>query len=94
MVCGLMEVSLKLYGIKSLKDKRSVVKPLIAKLRSDFNCSVIESDAQDSHEIAVLSIATLNTSGPELDTTLEIMLKAIFHKSNLEPVVTRREVFS
>lgn len=89
-----MEVSLKLYGIKSLKDKRSVVKPLIAKLRSDFNCAVIESDAQDSHEIAVLSIATLNTSGPELDTTLEIILKSIFHKSSLEPIVTRREVFS
>ena len=89
-----MEVTIKLYGVKSLKDKRSIVRPILMKLRNDFNCSAIESDALDSHEVAVICFAILNTSGPELDSTMETMQKAIYNKSGFEPTVTRREVFS
>ena len=91
---GVLDLSLKLYGVRSLKEKRSIVKPLLSTLRNNFNCAVIESDAQDSHGFAVIQIATLNTSGPELDSTLEAMIRTIEKKSGTDFEVIRREVFS
>ncbi len=93
MIIGLLEVSLRFYSVHSLKEKRSVISPILHKLRKEFNCAAIESDAQDLHEETVLSIVTVNTNGVELDRTMTIMLSAIFRHSNIEPTVLRRETF-
>ena len=39
---GLLTIELYVPGITSLKEKRGVVKPLIARLRKEFNVSVAE----------------------------------------------------
>ena len=91
---GLLDLTFRLYGIYSLKDKRSFVKPLLSILRNNFNCAAIESDAQNSHEFAVIQVVTLNTSGPELDSTLEAIIRTVENKSGTDFEVTRREVFS
>ncbi|MBP7962025.1 MAG: DUF503 domain-containing protein [Caldilineaceae bacterium] len=47
MAIGLLTIELYLPLNDSLKGKRGIIKPLIARLRRDFNVSVCESDAQD-----------------------------------------------
>ena len=49
MAIGLLTLELYLPLNTSLKGKRSILKPLIARLRKDFNVSVCEADAQDMH---------------------------------------------
>ncbi|HEX9118313.1 MAG TPA: DUF503 domain-containing protein [Anaerolineae bacterium] len=59
---GLLTIELYIPGLASLKDKRSVVKPLIARLRKDFNVSVAEIEDQDQLGHAVLGVACVSAS--------------------------------
>ena len=61
-VVGLLTIDLYVPGITSLKEKRGVVKPLIARLRKDFNVSVAEIDDNDQLGHAVLGVACVSAS--------------------------------
>lgn len=39
---GLLTIHIQLYGCNSLKDKRSLLKPILARLHREFNISVAE----------------------------------------------------
>lgn len=58
MIVGVLKAQLNLHGISSLKDKRSIVKSLIGRLRSRFNISVSEISRMDSKQVAIIGIST------------------------------------
>lgn len=60
MAIGLLTLELYLPLNDSLKGKRSILKPLIARLRHDYNISVCEADAQDTLTRAVLEIVCVS----------------------------------
>ena len=60
MAVGLRTIELYLPLNDSLKGKRGILKPLIARLRRDFNVSVCEADAQDMLSRAVLEIVCVS----------------------------------
>ena len=45
--------------VHSLKEKRMIVKSLVAKLQSKFHVSAAEIDEQDTHTIIVIGIAAV-----------------------------------
>ena len=57
MVVASQTWRLSLPGCSSLKEKRSVVRSLRDRLRSRFHLSVAETDLQDVHSRAELSVA-------------------------------------
>ena len=60
MVIGLCVVALSLEGCRSLKEKRSRIKPLLARLPKEFNLAVAEVGHQDdwgAAEIALVSVS-------------------------------------
>lgn len=59
---GLLTIDLYVPGITSLKEKRGVVKPLIARLRRDFNVSVAEIEDNDQLGHTVLGVACVSPS--------------------------------
>jgi len=60
MVVGVCTIELALPGNRSLKDKRSVLKPLIVRMRREFNISVAEVDKQDVWRSATLGAAAVS----------------------------------
>ena len=60
MAIGLLTLELYLPLNSSLKGKRSILKPLIARLRRDYNISICEADAQDTLSRAVLEIVCVS----------------------------------
>ena len=46
-----------------MKEKRGIVKPLIARLRRDYNVSVCEADAQDTLSRAVVEVVCVSQNG-------------------------------
>ncbi|HRX02113.1 MAG: DUF503 domain-containing protein [Anaerolineae bacterium] len=60
MVIGIATLELSIPVNDSLKGKRSVVKPLIARLRREFNVSVAEVDLLDSHRAAIIGVACVS----------------------------------
>ena len=57
MVIGVATIELHIAMNDLLKGKRSVIKPLIARLRSEYNVSVAEVGQQDSLRNAVIGVA-------------------------------------
>ena len=60
MVIGICRLRLYLAGCASLKEKRSRIKPLLARLHREFNVAAAEVALQDvwqSAEIAVVNVA-------------------------------------
>ena len=59
MVVGVMEMTLALYDNESLKDKRSVVKRVINRVRGTFNVSAAEVEDMDFTDRAVIGIVAV-----------------------------------
>jgi uncharacterized protein YlxP (DUF503 family) len=63
MAIGHLTLELYLPLTGSLKEKRGIVKPLIARLRRDYNVSVFEADGQDVLSRAVLEVVCVSQNG-------------------------------
>ena len=61
---ALLRIDIRLYSVKSLKEKRAIVRPLKDRLGNAFNISVIELSEQDSLERArLLLVGAAGNSG-------------------------------
>jgi len=60
MVVGICTLELFLPGNDSLKDKRSVLKPLLLRMRREFNVSVAEVGDQDTWRSATLGVVAVS----------------------------------
>ena len=60
MIVGVLKAQLHLQGITSLKEKRSIVKSLLGRLKSRFNISIAEVDHQDNKTCAVIAMALVS----------------------------------
>jgi uncharacterized protein len=57
MVVGTLVADLLLADVRSLKQKRSVVRPVVAELRRRFEVSAAETGGQDLYRRAEISVA-------------------------------------
>lgn len=62
MAVAILTLELYLPLNESLKGKRGILKPLIARLRKSFNVSVCEADSQDVLTRAVLEVVCVSTN--------------------------------
>ncbi len=74
MVILAASVELYLPGVASLKEKRGILKSLIARLHKQFGSAVAEVDLQDVWQSATLGVAVVSTSAPHAEAVLEHML--------------------
>ncbi len=61
MVIGVCTIELNIPVAASLKEKRKVVKSVIARLRNEFNVAVAEVDRLDSWQFAVIGVVTVSS---------------------------------
>ncbi len=62
MVTVVLTLRLALPSAQSLKDKRRLLKPLMTRLRKDFNISIAEVDSNDRHREALIAAAVISNS--------------------------------
>lgn len=71
MVVATCLIALELDDVHSLKEKRSILKPIITRLHREFNLSVAEVDGQDAWNSAVIALAAVGNDKAYLHRTLE-----------------------
>jgi uncharacterized protein YlxP (DUF503 family) len=82
MIIGALRVVLDLPESGSLKDKRHVVKSLLARLTNQFRVSAAEIEALDNPQHAVLGVAYVSNSAAHAN---EVLSKAVnFIEANVE----------
>lgn len=86
--------TVKLYApwVHSLKEKRMVVKSLIAKTQNKFNVSIAEVDEQDTHQTIVLGLACVAGTAALGDSMIESILLFIEHNTDAELMDVQREI--
>ncbi|HSH81650.1 MAG TPA: DUF503 domain-containing protein [Herpetosiphonaceae bacterium] len=60
MIIGSLALTLRMSTVHSLKEKRTIVKSVIARLRNEFNVSVAEVAEQDRWQTAVIGVACVS----------------------------------
>ncbi len=76
MVIGVLTAQLEIGGAQSLKDKRQVLKSLLAHLRADFNVSASEVDDHDLWQRATIGLAVVSNDAAFANQVLD---KAVDH---------------
>jgi uncharacterized protein YlxP (DUF503 family) len=74
MSLGLLMLTVELPGCSSLKEKRSRLKPLLARLHREFNVSAAEIDRLDAWSEAVLACALVSNDPAHTQRCLQEVL--------------------
>lgn len=71
MTIGACSLDLRLHGVASLKEKRSVLKPILARLRQEYGVSAAEVDHNDTWDLATLGLAVVSNDAAHAHSILE-----------------------
>ena len=93
MVIGVLEVDVYLDHSQSLKDRRRVIKGLIAQLRRKFNVAVSEIDEKSLWQRATLAIVSLSDDAKYLDGLLSATLNHLDRESQVQVLDHRLRLF-
>ena len=74
MPVGLLTLHLELPGCASLKEKRSRLKPLLARLHREFNISVAELERQDAWRETVIACALVSNDAGHTQRSLQVVV--------------------
>ena len=93
MVIGACRLQLHLPGCNSLKEKRALLKPLLARLHREFNVAVAEVDFLDVWRSAGLAIVAVTNATGNVEAELEHIVHWIEHnRPELEVVDAQFEL--
>lgn len=81
-------------SISSLKQKRSIVKSVIGRLKSRFNISIAEVDHQDSKSTAVIAIAMVSNDTRFIDRQFDAIISFMAKDGRFYLGEIERETFS
>lgn len=94
MVVGVMTAHLCLQGVTSLKQKRSIVKGLIGRLKSRFNISIAEVEHNDNKTSAVIAISIVSNEARFVDQQFDTIVKFMHNDGRFYLGRIERELFS
>ena len=78
--------------VHSLKEKRMIVKSLIAKLQNKFHVSAAEIDEQDIHQIIVIGIAAVVPHNAMADSLMDEISSFVEENTEAEILDEMREI--
>ena len=89
MKIAVMTYRLRAPWVHSLKEKRMVVKSLIARLQNRYHVSAAEIDEQDTHQLIVISVAAIVPHNAFADSLMDDI--SAFVEANTEVEITDEE---
>lgn len=92
MRIAVMTFRLRASWVYSLKEKRMIVKSLIAKLQNRFHVSAAEIDEQDTHQIIVIGIAAIVPHNAMADSLMEEISLFVEENTEAEIIDEEREI--
>ncbi len=92
MIIGLLQIDLLIPESHSLKDKRSVLKKTIHRLRTRYNVAVAEIDGQDKWGRATLAVVTVCTLRDRVEETHREVLHDLETAQDLQVLDSHREL--
>ncbi len=70
MIVGVCEITLHLPDCHTLKEKRQIVKSVLARVRNKFEVAIAEVDDQDLWQIAKIGVSCVSNSSQHAEEIL------------------------
>ena len=87
-----MTFRLRAIWVNSIKEKRMIVKSLIAKLQNKFHVSAAEVDEQDTHHIIVIGVAAIAPHNAIADSIMDEISSFVENNTEAEILDETREI--
>ncbi|MFD1151527.1 DUF503 domain-containing protein [Saccharothrix hoggarensis] len=92
MFVGALELDVLLGDVHSLKQKRSVVRPIVAELRRKFEVSVAEAGHLDLHRRALIGVAAVAADAEHVRDVLTACERLVAGRPELELLSARHRL--
>lgn len=93
MIVGSLSVDLLLGDVHSLKEKRSVVRPIVAELRRRFEVSAAETGHLDLHRRAELGVALTSSDLTHCREVLDACERLVAGRPEVEVLSARQRLW-
>ncbi|MCK0174386.1 MULTISPECIES: DUF503 domain-containing protein [Mycobacteriaceae] len=90
MWIGWLEFDVLLGDVRSLKQKRSAIRPVIAELQRRFSVSAAETSAQDLHRRAGIGVAVVAADRAHVVDVLDAAERLVATRPELELLSVHR----
>jgi uncharacterized protein YlxP (DUF503 family) len=95
MYVGALTLDILLGDVRSLKQKRSVVRPIIAEVQRRYPAvAVAETGNQDLHRRAEIGIAVVSDSAGNCGEVLEACERLVAYRPDIELLSARRRLYN
>ncbi|MCG5211752.1 DUF503 domain-containing protein [Streptosporangium sp. KLBMP 9127] len=95
MYVGALTLDILLGDVHSLKQKRSVVRPIIAEVQRRFpGVAVAETGNQDLHRRAEIGIAVVSASAANCGEVLEGCERLVAYRPDIELLSAKRRLYN
>ena len=92
MIVGYGMITFRIHDCRSLKEKRKVVKSIIAGLQNHFNASVAEVGANDLHQKAEIGFALIGNDHQLINSKIDKMINLADELGLAEIIDTESEI--
>jgi len=89
---GVLEFDVLLGDVGSLKQKRSLVKPVIAELRRRFEVAAAEAGQHELHRRSLIGVAVVSPDSAHMHQVLDACERLVAARPELELLSSHRRV--
>lgn len=94
MYVGALTLDVLLGDVHSLKQKRSLVRPVITELRRKFSVSVSETGNQDLYRRAEIGVAVVASTAAHARELMDVCERFVAGRPELELLSARQRLFN
>ncbi len=94
MFTGTLSLDLLLGDVHSLKEKRRVVRPIVAELRRRFEVAAAEAGDLDLHRRALIGVAVVAPDAAHCNEVLDACERLVAGRPEIELLSARRRLHS
>ena len=93
MYVGTVELDVLLGDVRSLKEKRSIVRPIVAELRRRFDVAAAEAGHVELHRRALVGVAVVAADAAHCGEVLDACERLVAGRPEIELLSARRRLF-
>jgi uncharacterized protein len=90
---GTLRLDLLLGDVHSLKEKRSIVRPVVAELKRKFEVSAAEAGHLDLHRRALVGVAVVAADAAHCRSVLDACERLVAARPEVELLSARQQLF-
>ena len=94
MVVGIGQIVFRIHRCGSLKEKRKVVRAIVARIQNHFNASVAEVADNDIYQRAVIGVSLVGSNRRTINAKLDKLFNFVEALGLAEMIDTQLEIIS